>query len=54
MASNSDFESEFFNPFLVNEELQSNQLDHDVNYYLNEISSLDILNTMYLMRSRTD
>ena len=41
MAPNSDFESQFFNPFLVNEELQNNELDSDVNYYLNEISSVD-------------
>ena len=41
MAPNSVFESQFFNPFPVNEELQNNELDPDVNYYLNEISSLD-------------
>ena len=53
MAPNSDFESQFFNPFSVNEELHNNELDTDVNYYLNEILLL-ILNTMYLMRSRTN
>ena len=41
MALNSVFESQFFNPFSVNEELQNNELDPDVNYYLDEISSLD-------------
>ena len=32
MAPNSDFESHFFNPFSVNEELQRNELDPYVNY----------------------
>ena len=41
MALNSDFQSQFFNPISVNEELQNNELDPDVNYYLDEISSLD-------------
>ena len=41
MAPNFDFESQFFNPFSVNEELQNNELDPDVNYCLGEISSLD-------------
>ena len=41
MAPNSGFESQFFHPFSVNEELQNNELDPDVNYYLNEISCLD-------------
>ena len=41
MAPNSDFESQFFNPFSVNEDPQNNELDPDVNYYLDEISSLD-------------
>ena len=41
MAPNSDFEPESFNPFSVNEELQNNELNPDVNYYLDEISSLD-------------
>ena len=41
MAPDSDFESQFFHPFPVNEELQNNELDPDVNYYLDEISSLD-------------
>ena len=41
MAPNSNFDSQFFNPFSVNEELQNNELDPDVNYYLNEISSFD-------------
>ena len=47
MALNSVFESQFFNPFSVNEELQNNELDPDVNYYLDEISSLD---TKYYVR----
>ena len=34
MAPNSDFESQFFNPFSVNQELQNNKLDPDVNYCL--------------------
>ena len=33
MAPNSDFESQFFNPFSVNEELQNNELDPDVNSF---------------------
>ena len=41
MAPNSDFEPQFFNLFSVNEKLQNNELDPDVNYYLNEIFSLD-------------
>ena len=41
IAPNSDFESQFLNPFSVNEELQNNELEPDVNYYLDEISSLD-------------
>ena len=41
MAPNSDSESQFFNPFSVNEELQNNEIDPNVNYYLDEISSLD-------------
>ena len=32
---------QFFHHFLVNEELQNNELDPDVNYYLDEISSID-------------
>ena len=51
MTPNSDFESQFFNPFSVNEELQNNELDPDINCNLHEISSLD---AMYLMRSRTN
>ena len=39
MAPNSDFKFQFFNPFSVNEELQNNELDPGVNYYLGEISS---------------
>ena len=41
MAPNSDFEFQFFNPFSVNEELQNNELDPDVNYYLDKFFSLD-------------
>ena len=41
MAPNSDFESQFFNSFSVNQEIQNNELDPDVNYYLDEIFSLD-------------
>ena len=41
MSPNSDFESQSFNPFSVNEELQHNDLNPDVNYYLDEISYLD-------------
>ena len=39
MAPNSDFESQSFNLFSVNEELLSNEQDPDVNYYLDQISS---------------
>ena len=41
MAPNSDFQSQFFNLFSVNEELQKSELEPDVNYYLDEISSPD-------------
>ena len=41
MTSNSDFESQPFNPFSVSEQLQNNELGPDVNYYLDQISSLD-------------
>ena len=41
MAPNSDFKSQSFNPFSVIEELQNNEIDPDVNYYLDQISSLD-------------
>ena len=41
MAPNSEYESQFFNPFSVNEELQNNELDPHVKYYLDEISFLD-------------
>ena len=41
LVQNSDFESQSFKPFLVNEELQNKELDPDVNYYLDQISSLD-------------
>ena len=41
MVTNSDFESQTFNPFSVTEELQNNELDPDVNYCLDEISFLD-------------
>ena len=41
MAPNFDFDSQFFNPFSVNEELQNNELDPDVNYCQDEISSFD-------------
>ena len=41
VSPNSDFESQSFNPFSVSEEFQHNELDPDVNYYLDEISSLD-------------
>ena len=41
MDPNSDSESRSFNPCSVNEELQHNEPDPDVNYYLDEISSLD-------------
>ena len=34
MAPNSDFESQFFNPFSVNQELQNNELGPYVNYFL--------------------
>ena len=42
MAPNSDFkpQSQSFNPFTVNEELQNNELDPDINYYLDQISSM--------------
>ena len=52
MARNSDFECQIFDHFSVNEELQNNELDPDVNYFLDKIILL-ALNTMYLMRSRT-
>ena len=38
MAPNSDFECRSFNSF---SELQNNELEPDVNYYLDQISSLD-------------
>ena len=38
MAPNSDFESRSFNPF---SEFQNKELEPDVNYYLDQISSLD-------------
>ena len=41
MAPNSNFESQSINPFSVNEKLQNNESDHDINYYLYQISSLD-------------
>ena len=41
LVQNSDFESQSFKPFLVNEELQNKELYPDVNYYLDQISSLD-------------
>ena len=41
MAPNSDFESQSFNHFSVNEDLQLNELDPDVNCYLDQICSLD-------------
>ena len=42
MAPNSDFESQTFNLFSVNEEPKNNEQDTDVNYYLDEISCLYI------------
>ena len=41
MVPNFDFESKSINPFSVNDEPQNNELDFKVNYYLNQISSLD-------------
>ena len=51
MAPNSDFESQSFNPFPVNEELRHNELDPDVNYYLEEIYFLD---TKYYLPDEVD
>ena len=34
ITQNSEFESQSLNPFSVNEELQHNELEHDVTYYL--------------------
>ena len=41
MTPNFDFESQSFNPFSVNEESPKNELDPDVNYYVDQISFLD-------------
>ena len=41
MAPNSALSLSFLIFFSVNEELQNNELYPDVNYYLDEISSLD-------------
>ena len=41
MAPNFGFESQPFNTFTVNEELLENELDPNVNYYLDQISSLE-------------
>ena len=57
MAPNSDFEpqSQSFNPFTVNEELQNNEPDPVINYYLDQISSLDTKTLCsYLVSSRTN
>ena len=43
MDSNSDFESQSFNRFPVNDELQNNELGRDVNYYLHQVSLLDTI-----------
>ena len=40
-APNFDFESQYFNPFSVNEKLQNCEIDPYVNCYLDQISSLD-------------
>ena len=44
IAPDTHFESQSFNSFSVNEELQHNEVDPDVNYNLDEIASL---NTKY-------
>ena len=49
MAANSDFEPQSCNPYSANQELQNNELDPDVNYYQNHISSL---NTKYYVPSK--
>ena len=41
MALNYDFESQSFNTFSANKELQNDELKPNVNYYLAQISSLD-------------
>ena len=41
MAPNFGFESQSFNTFTVNKELLENELDPNVNYYLDQISSLE-------------
>ena len=40
MTPNFDFKSQSFNPFSVNEESPKNELDPDVNYYVDQISFL--------------
>ena len=44
MAPNVDFQSQFFNLFSVSQELQNKELDPNVSYYLDQVSSLDTKN----------
>ena len=41
MPPNSNFESQPFNPFSVNEDFKDNDQDPHVNFYKTQISSLD-------------
>ena len=41
MPPNSNFESQPFNPFSVNEDFKDNDQDAHVNFYKTQISSLD-------------
>ena len=40
MVPNCDFESHTFDPFSINEDLEENEQDPDVNYYHDQIPSL--------------
>lgn len=40
-VTKNDFESQSFNTFLANKELQNDELNPNVNYYQAQISSLD-------------
>ena len=50
MPPNASFNSQFFNPFFVNEDLKDNDQDANVNFYQTQISSLDT--SYYILRLR--
>ena len=56
MAPKSDFESQSFDRFSADKELQNNELEPDVNYNLDQISSINTkyYDIMYLVRSTTN